>query len=517
MREKSAIKNATFVIVQKIIEIIFSFIFRTVLIKTLGTTYLGISGLFTNIFSLFSLMELGIGSSIVFLMYKPLLENDETTLKALLKLYAKFYNIIAIIITIIGICIIPFLNNIIKDYSMVSKTINIFPIYILTLLNVVSSYFFSYRRSLLEADQKSYINSFNYMVFNVIGTIIRIVILIITKNYIFCMLVAVTMNIISNIDIYIKTNKIYPYLKEKSNIKLAKEKTHELYIRMGAATMHQISNVIVTSTDNIIISMYIGVIQVGLYSNYVMITNMIYMLFSLIFSSITANVGNMKFSETSEKSEKIFNRLFFLNFYFYFISCVGLNTMINKFISIWLGKEYVFTTMLTFIIVFNLYITGMRHVVVTFINSSGLNYNTRYKSIIESVLNLVLSLILVRFIGISGVIIGTVLSFVLVSVWFEPYVLYKNWLGRNGLIKYYMKYILYISLTVTCMLVFNRVFNLLNCNNFVEVILQSCLVFSILNILIIIMFKNTGEFKYFFDMIKKMLSSFIEKGKKKNE
>lgn len=510
MRKKNAIINSTMAIIQKFIEIILSFIFRTVLIYTLGSTYLGVSSLFTNVFSILSLVELGFGSSIVYLTYKPLKEKDTSTLNAFINLYAKFYTIIGVVVGVVGLLLIPFLPSIIKEYN--SLAFNVLPIYLLSLANVVSSYFLAHRRSLLEADQKSYINSVNYSFFNIVGTIVRILVLLFLKNYNLTLFVTLILTNVSNIAIYIQTNKDYPFLKEKNKRKLNKKEKKELIKRMSGATMHQIGNIIVTSTDNIIISSFIGVVVVGLYSNYVMMSNMIYSTFSLIFISITANIGNMKLTETNEKSKDIFDKLQFLNFLLYFIACTIFYSLINDFISLWIGNEYVLDNYIVFVITINLYIMGMRHNIVSFINSSGLNYNTRYKAIIEGILNLIISIILVKYYGIAGVVLGTILSFLFVSVWYEPYVLFKNWL-KKGLTRYYYNYIINFILTIVFMLGLTYMMKYIPCYNYFDLFLKLIFGGIFVCIIIVIVYGRTSEFNYYYNIIKKFCLKVIKNEK----
>ena len=448
-------------------------------------------------------MELGVGASIVFLMYKPLKEKDYDELNALLKVYSKFYNIVGILVLIIGIVLIPFLPMIIKEYNTLN--INLLPIYIFTLANVVVSYFLAYRRSLLEADQKAYINNINYSIFNIIGTSLRIVSLLIFKDYVLTLVITLVCTLASNIVIFYKTNKIYPFLINKSKSKLSKSKTNELIKRMMASTMHQIGNIIVTSTDNIIISACIGVTIVGYYSNYTMMTNIVYSMFSLIFCSITANVGNMKLTENEKKSEDVYNRLFFLNFYLYFISCTIFFSCINNFIELWIGQEYVLETNIVFAITVSLYILGMRHVPVTFINSSGLNYNTRYKAIIEAILNLVISIVLVNMIGLLGVILGTIISYIVVSIWYEPYILYKHWF-KKGLKEYYLKYIGRIFFTIVTMCFLYKLSTYFPTNNYLFFFIKAFIFFIIVNILIYIFYGRKDEYKYYINLVKTTIS-----------
>lgn len=508
MRKEKILKNSILAVVQKIVEVLLAFIFRTVLINSLGVKYLGISGLFTNIFSILSLMELGIGSTIVFLMYKPINDKDYETLKSLLRLYSRFYNTVALLISIIGILLIPFLPRIINDYN--NLDINLIPIYLLTLANVVASYLLAYRRSLLEADQKAYINSINYSVYNIIATVLKIVALVLFHNYILTLVIVFVCTVMSNISIYIKTNKLYPFLKDKNVLKLNKEKIKEIYLRMIASTMHQIGNIIVTSTDNILISAFIGIAEVGMYSNYSMMTNIIYSTFSLIFCSITANIGNIIIQETKENIKNVFDNLFFVNYYMYFVSCPIFCAVVNNLISIWIGEEFVFNIWITIAITVSLYVMGMRHTIVTFINSSGLNYNTRYKAFLEALLNLIISIILVKLCGIIGVIVGTIISFLLISVWFEPYVLFKH-IFKDGLLKYYLKYIIYAIMVIISTVGLYFIISMFNNNNLLNLILQLIFSFVYSNVLFVLIFFKTKEFKYYINIVKDLVLKFLNK------
>ena len=510
MKKGNMLKNSSTAVFQKLVEVIFSFLFRTVLIKILGNTYLGLSGLFTNIFSLLSLAELGIGSAVVYLMYEPLEKNDEKKLQSLLKIYSRFYNILGIFILIVGLILIPFLPYLIKEYN--SLTINIVPIYILTLFNVVASYFLAYRRSLLEADQKAFINSANYSFYTTLGTILKILALIVSKNYIITLVITLIMTILSNISIYVKTNKMYSFLPIGKAESLDKRTKGELIKRVFASSIHQVGNIVLNGTDNIIISTLLGLIVVGKYSNYVLITSIIYSTFSLMFISITANVGNMKLTSTKEEALSAFNKLFLINNYLYFIACTVFGGMINKMITLWIGKEYIFSYWVVILITISLYVQGMRNVIVTFINSSGLNYNTRYKSIFEIVLNLVISIVLCKYIGISGVILGTILSYTLVSVWYEPYVLFKNWF-KTGLRNYYLKYMFCFVLMLIQMLILNYIGNLIVCKNILIFILLGIGEFVLSNLIFVIVFGKSEEFKYFLTILKQYLNKFLRRSK----
>ena len=495
MRTDKAALNSAMAIVQKILDTILSFVYRTVFIYILGVTYLGVNCLLSNIFSVMSLAELGIGSTIIYLLYEPLTKNNQKEIKGLMRVFARMYTLVGIIILIIGVILMPFLPHLINNNGV--KIPDLMPIYVLTLLNTASGYFFAYKRSLFEADQKGYYSTINISVFNVINNIVKIIVLVLTKNFILTLVFSLIIIFCSNIDISIRANKHYPYLNDKSKIKLSKEKMKIIFKRMRAVFIHNISNVVLTGTDNLIISKFIDIVAVGIYSNYTLITNTLYGIFTMIFVSITSSVGNMKVTESNEKSRMIFDRLLLANFYFYFVTSAVLWSCLSTFIKIWIGDSYILNSYITIMVILNLYISGMRHVPVTFVNASGLNYNTRYKSIIEAILNLIISLILVKYIGMLGVLMGTAISLLTCSVIVEPYVLYKHWF-KTSPTKYYIKYLLFLLFTFIVSLISGTICNFVLINNFGGLVLKFAISFAISNIIFILVFHNNVDFKFYY-------------------
>ena len=509
MRTQNALKNLYITIFQKVVDLILLFIQRTVFIRVLGVTYLGVSGLFSNIFTIFSLMELGIGSSIIYLLYKPLADGDKEEISKLMQIYKKFYNAVGIGILIIGIVLIPGLKYIVNMNNGID---NLYLIYLLTLFSTSVSYFFSYKRSLLEADQKLYISNLNIFVFNSLATVLRIIVLILFENYLLFLTVTIVMSFISNLVISRKVSKMYPDIKFNQKIKLKEINLKPIFSRMFAVSLNSIGNVVLTGTDNIIMSMYVGLTMVGLYSNYYMFTNMIYTTVSWLFISVTAGVGNLFATKEKENAFIVFKRMNFINYYFYFICCIMLFAFVNPLISIWIGNSYLFGKITVFIIVLNLFMTGMRHTNVTFINASGLYYNIKYKPIIEAIINLVLSLILAKFMGVNGILLGTFISLFCVSMWLEPYILYKEWFKKDWK-EYFVKFFGRMGLMLVLMFIIEYIISICNITNILLLILLAFTVFIILNIVFIIIYHKKEEFKYYFDLISNILKKILEKVK----
>lgn len=443
-RVKNTIRNTAVGFVAQLVVILLNFINRTIFIHYLGAEYLGLSGLFSNILSMLSLAELGIGVAISFSLYKPLKEDDIRKTKALMNFYQLAYKIIGIVILILGLCLIPFLDYLIKDKPDIPHFVLI---YVLFLTNTVVSYFFTYKRSLLSADQKEYLNSINRTLFSIIQCIGQFLVLLLTRNYLLYLIVVIICTLGSNIMISYQCNKIYPYLKDNQE-KLTKEETKSLMKYVAAQMSHKVGGIVVNGTDNILTTSLVsgGLVIIGLYSNYLLLINTIKSIITMFFTSVTASVGNLNAENDTEKSKEVFNKMFFLNMCFYGITSSCIFNLANDFIRLWLGKKFLLSTGIVLVIVLNYYVTGMRQTCQIYNTTLGLFWNDRFKPWIEAIINLVSSIALIHFFGFMGVLLGTLISTITTSFWVEPYILYKHGFGMK-LMDYFIRYGQYTAIT----------------------------------------------------------------------
>jgi Membrane protein involved in the export of O-antigen and teichoic acid len=499
-RIENTIHNMYIGLFGQIITYILTFVYRTIFIKTLGADYLGIQGLFSNILSILSLAELGIGSAITFSLYKPLANNNNEIISQLMNLYSKMYRIIGLIVAVIGLSIIPFMDNFINGKQDIPY---ITLIYLLYLADSVSSYFFSYKRSILVADQKGYINTLNINIFAFVRTVIQCVLLVIYKNFILVLVIQIVFTFLSNLSISNKVNIVYPYLKNKNSNKMDPGIKLEIFKKIRAMSYHQFGSVAVLGTDNLLISFFVGIYWVGIYSNYLLIIGVIKTILQQFSQSVLASVGNLVSSESLDKTKTTFDFLLFINYWIYYFCSICFFTLINPFITIWIGSEYLFDVGIVVIITINFYVAGMRQNVLTFRNALGLFLYDRYKPFFEVVINLVVSIFLVKTLGIIGVFIGTFVSTVTTSLWVEPYVLFKYHF-KIGLKQYCLKYLLYTTFTVLVAFVmrfFSKIVFDGSKYSFI-VLLLACIIIP--NVLFCVVFSNTKEFKKAFFMAKNL-------------
>lgn len=507
MRTKNTIKNTAYALGGQLFGIILSFVSRTVFINVLGANYLGINGLFNNILSMLSLAELGVGSAIIYSLYKPLAVKDESKIKALMGLYATAYRIIGCTVALLGIILVPFLDYLIKDNPNLP---HLTVIYLMFLSNSVITYFFAYKRSIIMADQKNYINTINQVRFNFIQNIIQIIILVLTQNYFLYLSVQIICSFSSNLLISKVADKMYPYLKNGKKEYLNNETKKSVFKNIGAMMSHKIGGVVVNSTDNILISKFVGVYWVGIYSNYIMIIIMINGVLNQAFTAVTASLGNLNAIESNEKSNDVFNTLFFVNFWIYGFCSISLFILFNPFINVWLGDKYIMDKSIVIMIVINFFVMGMRQTVIAYNNTLGLFWNDRFKPWFEAIINLVASIILLRKFGIVGVFAGTFISTMTTSFWVEPYILYKHGF-KKSLSIYFGKYATYTLITIFTALITNLICSAVTTYTLLSLISRGIICLIVPNAIFILLYYKTNEFKYLQGIINGLVKKILKK------
>ena len=501
MRSISSIKNAVVSILMSVVTVLIGLISQKIFIGVLGTEYLGLNGLFSNIISMLSIAELGIGSAIIYSLYEPIAHGKKEEIKTLMQFYKKSYRIITLIITILGICFIPFLNIIVGQNSIKE---NILLIYLLFLLDTIVSYLLTYKRSILYADQKNYIINLVHIAYLIIMNIFQIIILITTKNYIIYLIIKVICRILENVVITVISNNKYPYIKEKNVINIKKENKNAIIKRVKGLIFHKVGGFIVLGSDNIIMSIFLGVNTVGIYSNYDMIIKAIKNLFSQIFSSITASVGNLLVENDNNKSYKIYKNMLFVNSWLYSFATISVIFLIQPFIETWLGKQYLLSNSVALILGINFYIQGMRSTPNTFKEAAGIYHEDRYVPIFESIINVIASIVFLNIWGLEGIFLGTIASTLILFLYSYPKFVYKKIFNRGYIqfLKEISKYfILFIIITIMTIYIISK------CkidNSLIQLIVNSIIVIIIPNLIYLVLFYKTEEFKYLKNMIFKI-------------
>lgn len=500
----------------QMVNTILSFISRTLFIKFMAIEYLGLNSLFTEILTVLSLAELGVGSAITYALYKPLLNKDEKKISALMRFYKKCYMCIGIFITIVGLALIPFLKYIVEEPKNIE--INLYIIYVLYLLNTSVSYFFSYKTTLLEADQKRYIGQTVGVVVAAIKTVLQIVIIAVTRNFYLYVMVQLLSTIIVYVVQSIYVNRHYGYINSNKAETIDKKTLRGLIKNVKSLVIIRISSILVNSTDNMIISALKGIVSVGILSNYNLITQVIGSILQQVFDSMTGSVGNLNAEGNREKSEKIFRAINMLNFWLFGWAAIGIAVLGNDIISIWLGETYTLSKYIVYILAINFYIKGMQNAVWTFKHTYGLFQYGRYLLVGTAVINLVLSIGLGKRIGIAGVLIATSISRILTNVWYEPYAVYKYGF-KDSVSKYYKNYVLYFTIIVIsyilCVLGIDCIVNIGINNFYFKLIIKFIIVLIVPVGIVVLLFRNKDEYKYLKTKIGSIVPKILKKISKK--
>jgi O-antigen/teichoic acid export membrane protein len=505
MRTKNSIRNIKTALFGQIIAILITFITRLIFIRILGEEYLGIDGLFKNVVAILSLAELGFATAIMYSLYKPLSIKDEARVKSLMDFYAFIYRIIALIIMLIGLSLLPFLDFIIKDKPNIPY-LNL--IFILYLLNTVITYLFAYKRSLIIADQKAYITTLYKYLFFIILNIVQIIILIVTKNFILFLTAQILFTFLENVFISRKADKLYPFLRLTKGNRIDANSKKDIFKNVRAMAYHRLGGVVVNSTDNIIISSYVGIIAVGLYSNYFLVLSAINTIITQIFTSITASIGNLSVTESRNKTHNMYNSIFFINFWIIGFCAISLWILFTPFITLWIGEQYLMDDLTVGIIVLNFFVTGVRKATLIYREAMGLFWYDRYKPILESIINLIASILLAKHFGIAGVFLGTFISTMLTNFWIEPFVLYKYGF-KSSVKKYFEKYAIYTFVLFIAGFLTSFVTSMFPAVTLLNFIAKVLICVIIPNIVFLLFFFKTQECKYLFTISYKVLKNKI--------
>lgn len=430
-RTRSSVINSGTSATVYMLKTLIGFVSRTIFIKTLGVQILGLNGLFTNLLSFLSLAELGIGTSIVFELYRPIATADHEAIKSLMRLYRRAYTAIGLVIGTIGISIMPIIPLLIKNYRVTGR---VYLYFFLFLLNSVISYFFTYKRSMLNADQTNFLTVINDFIFYCVAFGAQMVSLLRWHSFIFYLLIQVIATLFSNISITIIVDRKYSFLREKSISPVSPIIKKKLAKNIVGNVSSQIGAIVVLGSDNLLLSSFVGLTSVGLYSNYTLISNAVRGIISQATNAIIPSVGNLIVSAKSGHTYSVFKSYWLANSTLSFIAGTGLFTFINKFVKIWIGGNYVLadhTALLMSIYVLALSYQGSSRI---FSSAFGLFWQQRWKPLFEIVVNLAVSiaLLVVCHMGIDSVLIGTLASTWFVDLWFEPFVLFRYGFSRKA-------------------------------------------------------------------------------------
>lgn len=505
-RVKNSAKNTFFAALNMLVQLILKFAVRIVFVRFLSVEYLGLNTLFSNILQVLSLAELGVGGAIVYSMYKPVADGDTEKIKSLIGIYKKFYWIIGGVITVVGLAIIPLLPYLMSGGTTLEVNLNL--VYVIYLFNTSVGYFFAHRRALIFANQRNDIETKVSSVCLIALNAVQLVILAITKNYLFYISVLPLFTIIDSVAITVISHRLYPDIRGKAQ-KLSECDKKDLIKNTAAMVGHRLGGVAVNSTDNIFISAFLGLTALGLYSNYAYIVMILTSVLLLIVTATKASIGNLIAAGNKQRAYEVFCDLSYFLFAFLIFCFSCYTALAQDFVSIFFGEELVLPFVTMLLIGINFYIMQSRAIIGAFRETTGLFWKDRYKPFFEVAINIGLDFALVIAIGLPGIVIATIVSNVVCNLTVEPYIVFKYYFGKS-VKKYYLVYVLLaIAAAAVCAATF-AVGYLIPADGVLMLIVKAVVCAAVSGVLILVCSLPFKQFRNWLNILK----GFLRKSEK---
>lgn len=491
-RAKNTKRNAFWGIINKVITLFLPYLIRTVMIHTLGAEYLGLSSLFSSILQVLNLTELGLTSAIVYCMYKPVAENDNETICALLNLYRKIYRYIGIIILSIGIVLIPILPRLINGSP--PSDISIYVVYLVYMINTVISYLlFAYKAAIPTALQR------NDMISN-IGTItqgtmymVQILVLIYLKNYYTYIIFLPISTLINNLITSIWVDKTFPQFKCKGSV--SKKIKYEIKTNVKGLMINKVCQTTRNALDSICVSAFLGLAATTMYNNYYFVINALIGLTQVIISSMLAGVGNSIIVETREKNYADMKKFNFLYMWIMGWCTITLVCLYQPFMELSFGSELLFPYYITIAFALYFYALKIGDIRGLFSDAAGLWWENRYRAIAESIGNIVLNVVLVQIWGVLGIIVATMISLLIINFGFGSQIVFKYYFKNHKLGEYFRCHGQYFLITVLVGIITVLIGNRIQGSALFVLSMRSIICLILPNFLYILIYYRTKDYR----------------------
>lgn len=448
MRTRKAFVNTMAGGLGTLLSGVLQFVSGMIFIRFLSDEYLGISSLFTNILSILSLAELGIGTAICHSLYRPLASADREKIKSIMRFFKRAYLIIGFVVMGIGLLLLPFLPRLMNGTTDLVDVRLIYVLYVLQ--SAVSYWFFAYKSILLQADQKLYLTKCYQLIASVIITVIQLSLLAVFRSFLLYCVLGLLVNILTNLLSAYTVDRQYPYIRETDTVPLSREEKRSIFQDVFGMSLFKFNTTIVNSTDNLVISAFINVRTVALYGNYQTVISGISQVVMQLFGGVTASIGNLNVEDSEDKNEFVFRCLQLLCYWVYSLVGIGILVLVNPVIGLCFGGSRLFSMELVLLQVIYFVINGFQRTSFIYRDACGLFWKGKIRPVATALLNIIISIVLVRFIGLSGVILGTIISWLLTTWWYDPVMIYRNVFHRSAL-RYFLEYVRAALLTAALM------------------------------------------------------------------
>ena len=471
------------------------FVCRTVFLHTLGQEFLGISNLYANVLSILNITELGLGTAITFSLYKPLAENDRETVRAVMGFFKTAYRVIALIMLTAGLLMMPALPHLMTG---VTDQVNIYEYYLLYLAETVISYlFFAYKAVLLIADQKRYAVDIVLYSCNFVMNLLQILVLVVWRSFFLYTLLSIIKNIVYSCITALVVNIRYPWIKGPAP-KLGQEERKAIRTRIYATGLNKVSIAVGTSTDNLVISTFVSVVAVGLYSNYAMVVQIFQNILTGVFRAMGSSLGNLYATESRERNVEMFRSLNLLNNFLTCLCSVCFLVIFQPFIRLWAGETYLLSYGVVISVVLNFATNYLQNVVQIYRESCGIFIRGKYRPVTTAVINLGVSVVLVQYFGIAGVLWGSIISRMVTSWWFDAWLLHRAAFGVSPW-GYYLQSGITLVIAAGCTVLMGLLFSGLSNPGWGMLIVMGLASSATVSVVYLLLYGRTKAFAYLWE------------------
>ncbi len=492
-RVQSAARNITFGYLGQIATALISFVLRTIFIHNLSEKLLGINSTYTNVLSILSMAELGIGTALNYALYAPVAKKDTEKIKSYMQMYRKAYTTIALVVAGIGIALSPFLQYLVKNPGVSVAELKLY--YFIFLFNTVSTYFIAYKYSLCNAEQRNYIQTNINTVTRLLVAAVQILMIILTKSFLLFLLTDALLQLLQKIFVSRYLDRRYPYLTDRDVVPLSEEESSEIWRKTRALVLHKVGDVARLQTDALIISSFIEVSVAGLVDNYLLVMNTVTNFVNIIFNSLISGFGNLIATESRDRQFKMFKVYRFFASWIYGFAVCGFFVLLTPLVRLWLGDAWIMPSAAVYLLLTDLYFKGDRIVLSNFKTAAGVFEQDKYLALIQGLVNLVLSVWLVQKIGLAGIYVGTVVSGLIANVT-KPFIIYRVCFER-GASAYFLDTLKYVSTTAAVTGANLAAAKFVTADLSIPTFfLMACIITVTFNGVFYLMFGRTEEFKY---------------------
>ncbi|HZK04741.1 MAG TPA: oligosaccharide flippase family protein [Actinomycetaceae bacterium] len=424
-RTASSARNVSVSLLAQILVILLGFVTRTVFVATLGVALLGVNSLIISVLAMLTFADLGINGAVMYTLYAPLRDGDSSRIAAIVNHAGRMFRRVSAVVGVLGLAATPFIHRLVR----LEQTVPNLEIYYLVLLaNTVAGYLMLNRIVLLEADQRMYVTKAYSMAFNVVRSIAQIAVLLVFRSFLAYLAIQVIATVANNLVVYLRAGRLYPSLTAHAN-PLPGAERRSMWDSVRAMTLYRFAGLILGNSPAILISVVVGTMALGYYSNYILIVGAVMMLTETAFGALTPSVGSFAAAGDRQAGRRLFDEIVVLSVLIHGALACGLVALIGDFVLLWLGAEFVLPLEVVAAIVLNFYVSGSLMPLWSFRSATGLFRETQYVIVLTAVLSVGLSILLGSAIGLAGVVVSPALARLVTIAWYEPLVLVRRHLA----------------------------------------------------------------------------------------